>query len=92
VQALDPAARRPIGRWLVPSHVQKPAFAPEMTTTPPRFRKSLLHLQITGLVALRVPLDDWERALIEPALARVLDADDAEATVSGSWRSLTPPS
>jgi hypothetical protein len=51
-----------------------------MTTTPPRFRKSVLHLQITGLVALRVPLDDWERALIEPALARVLDADVAEAT------------
>jgi hypothetical protein len=54
VQALDPAARRPIGRWLVPSPVQKAAFASQ--------------------------LDDWEHALIELALARVLDADDAEAT------------
>lgn len=25
-------------------------------------------------------LDDWERALIERAVARVLDADDAEPT------------
>jgi hypothetical protein len=80
VQALDPAASGPSSDGLSHLTCRKPRLHPEMTTTPPGFRKSVLHLQITGLVALRVPLDDWECGLIEPALARVLDADDAEAT------------
>jgi len=49
------------------------------TTNTSRFKKRLLNLEVTGLVPLPAPLDDWERAIIEPALARILDADDAKA-------------
>ena len=38
----------------------------------PRSKKPV-HLEVTGLAPLPSTLDEWERALIEPVLARLFD-------------------
>ena len=59
----------------------------------PRFQKRTLHLEVTGLPAAPTALDAWERALVEPALARLLDdgarptaARDSEGVADGEAR------
>ena len=50
----------------------------------PRSKKPV-HLEVTGLAPLPPAIDEWERSLIEPVLARPFDAprpsstDDKEA-------------
>ncbi len=43
-------------------------------------RKKPVHLQVTGLAPLPPAIDEWERALIEPVLARVFDTSRAPTT------------
>lgn len=45
----------------------------------PRIKKSA-NLEVIGLVPLPPTLDEWERALIEPVLARLVDAPRAPTT------------
>jgi hypothetical protein len=39
----------------------------------PRIKKPV-HLQVTGLGTLPPAIEEWERAVIEPVLARLFDA------------------
>jgi hypothetical protein len=39
----------------------------------PRVKKPV-HLQVTGLAPLPPAIEEWERAVIEPVLARLFDA------------------
>lgn len=44
----------------------------------PRTRtKKPVHLEVTGLSPLPPAMEEWERALIEPVLARAFDAPKA---------------
>jgi hypothetical protein len=45
----------------------------------PRIKKPVL-LEVTGAAPLPPAIDEWERALIEPALARLFDAPKATTT------------
>ena len=42
----------------------------------PRIKKPA-HLKVTGLAPLPPAIEEWERALIEPVLARLFDAPKA---------------
>lgn len=43
-------------------------------------RKKLAHLEVTGLAPLPSAIDEWERALIEPVLARLFNAPKVTTT------------
>lgn len=45
----------------------------------PRIKKPVL-LEVTSLAPLPPAIDEWERALIEPVLARLFDAPRAPTT------------
>jgi hypothetical protein len=45
----------------------------------PRSKKPI-HLEVTGLPPLPPALDEWERALVEPVLARLFDAPKPSTT------------
>lgn len=45
----------------------------------PRIKKSA-HLEVTGLAPPPPAIDEWERALVEPVLARLFDAPKATTT------------
>lgn len=42
--------------------------------------KKPVHLEVTGLAPLPAAIEQWERALIEPVLARLFDAPKATTT------------
>lgn len=42
--------------------------------------KKPVHLEVTGLAPLPPRIEEWERALIEPVLARVFDTPRAPTT------------
>lgn len=42
--------------------------------------KKPTHLEVTGLAPLPPAFEEWERALIEPVLARLFDAPKAPTT------------
>lgn len=42
--------------------------------------KKLAHLQVTGLAPLPPAIEEWERALIEPVLARLFEASKVTTT------------
>lgn len=42
--------------------------------------KRPVHLKVTGPAPLPPAIDEWERALIEPALARLFDVPKATTT------------
>jgi hypothetical protein len=47
----------------------------------PRTRsKKPLHLEVTGLASIPLTLDEWERALIQPVLARLFEAPKSNTT------------
>jgi len=45
----------------------------------PRIKKPV-HLEVTGLAPLPPAIEEWERTLIEPVLARLFDTPTAPAT------------
>ncbi len=45
----------------------------------PRTKKSA-HLEVTGLAPVPPQIHEWERALIEPVLARLFDAPEVTTT------------
>lgn len=47
---------------------------------PRRRPKQPAHLEVTGLAPLPPALEEWERALVEPVLARLLDTPTATPT------------
>jgi hypothetical protein len=49
-------------------------------STTPRFKKRTLQLEVVGLLPLQAKMDDWERALLELALARLLDSSAEPVT------------
>lgn len=42
--------------------------------------KKPVHLEVTGLAPLQPAIEEWERALIEPVLARLFEAPKATTT------------
>jgi hypothetical protein len=46
----------------------------------PRPPKKLAHLEVTGLAPLPPAFEEWERALIEPVLARLFNAPKVTTT------------
>ena len=40
----------------------------------PRPRKKPVHLEVSGLAPFPPALEEWERVLVEPVLARLFDA------------------
>lgn len=47
----------------------------------PRSRSTKpVHLEVTGLQPLPPTMEEWERALIEPVLARLFDAPKSSTT------------
>lgn len=45
----------------------------------PRIKKPV-HLEVSGLTLLAPRIEEWERALIEPVLARLFDAPKVTTT------------
>lgn len=53
----------------------------------PRTRtKKPVHLEVTGLPPLPPAMEEWERALIEPVLARAFDAPTLSTTATKEVR------
>lgn len=78
-------AQRSVRESLSPASAD-PGFARGMTQQPPRRRRTRdLSLKVTGLQPLPMELPGWERRLVEPLLAQLLDeskpkeVDDAPA-------------
>jgi hypothetical protein len=59
---------------------------PKDTTMPRPRLKKLAHQKVTGLAPLPPAFEEWERALIEPVLARLFDAPKAPTAESKEVR------
>jgi hypothetical protein len=60
--------------------VENRVSLPKDTTMPQPRPKKPVHLEVTDLAPLPLALEEWERALIEPVLARLFDAPKAPTT------------
>lgn len=60
--------------------VENRVSLPKDTTMPQPRPKKPAPLEVTGLAPLPPALEEWERALIEPVLARLFDAPKVATT------------